>query len=93
LLQSLKEGSFYSSQGPKIYDIDINSEKLEIKSSPVNSVILVGYGSASLASHGLLMTETEITFPKGAESPWVRIIIIDEKGKKAWSNPIWTDEL
>ena len=93
LLQSLKEGSFYSSQGPKIYDIDINKEELKIKSSPVNSVILVGYGSASLVKHGVLMTETEITFPKGAESPWVRIIIIDEKGKKAWSNPIWTSEL
>ncbi|NMD08157.1 MAG: phosphotransferase, partial [Phyllobacteriaceae bacterium] len=26
-------------------------------------------------------------------SPWFRVVIIDHAGKRAWSNPIWIDEL
>ncbi len=39
------------------------------------------------------MTETNIVLPEGAESPWVRIIAIDQYGKKAWTNPIWSNDL
>ena len=93
LLSSLKEGNFYSSQGPKIHDLNINKEGFLIQTSPVNSVILVGYGSISIVRHGESMTETNIVFPEGAESPWVRIIAIDQYGKKAWTNPIWSNDL
>ena len=37
------------------------------------------------------MKKTEIKFPKNATSPWVRIIIIDKDGKRAWSNPIYDE--
>ena len=89
----MKEGNFYSSQGPKIYDLNINKKGFLIQTSPVNSVILVGYGSISIVKHGESMTETNIVFPEGAESPWVRIIAIDQHGKKAWTNPIWSNDL
>ena len=92
LLKSLKEGNYYSSQGPKIIDLSITRDKLEVETSPVASVILVGYGSASIAKHGNEMKKTVINFPKGAKSPWVRAIVIDQNGKKAWTNPIWTEE-
>jgi hypothetical protein len=26
-------------------------------------------------------------------SPWFRIAVIDATGKRAWTNPIWRDEL
>jgi len=93
LLKSLKEGNYYSSQGPKIIDLSITREKLEVETSPVASVILVGYGSASIVKHGNEMKKTVINFPKDAKSPWVRVIVIDQNGKKAWTNPIWTEEL
>ncbi len=93
LLASLKEGSFYSSQGPKIYDLNIYKERLSIKSSPVNSVILLGNGSSSLVKHDNSMTSTEIKFPKAFKSPWIRIVIVDDNGKKAWSNPIWSVDI
>jgi hypothetical protein len=97
LLKSLKEGNFYSSQGPKFFDLSINREELNIETSPISSAILVGYGSVSLASHGDAMVKTKIKFPPGVErtnkTPWVRIVIIDENGRKAWTNPIWTNEL
>ena len=28
-----------------------------------------------------------------SQSPWFRVVCIDHAGKKAWSNPIWKDEL
>ena len=93
LLSSLKEGNFYSSQGPKIHDLNINKEGFSIQTSPVSSVILVGYGSISIVQHGDSMTETNIVFPEGAASSWVRIIAIDQNGKKAWTNPIWSNDL
>ncbi len=97
LLKSLKEGHFYSSQGPKFFDLSINREGLNLETSPISSAILVGYGSASLASHGDAMVRTKIRFPPGLErtnkTPWVRIVIIDENGRKAWTNPIWTNEI
>tara|TARA_Y100000766_G_scaffold255596_1_gene241784 strand:- start:253 stop:549 length:297 start_codon:yes stop_codon:yes gene_type:complete len=92
LLKSLKEGNYYSSQGPKIIDLSITRDKLEVETSPVASVILVGYGSASIVKHGNEMKKTVINFPKDAKSPWVRVIVIDQNGKKAWTNPIWTEE-
>jgi len=27
------------------------------------------------------------------QSPWFRVIVIDQAGKRAWTNPIWKDEL
>ena len=78
---------------PKIIDLSITRDKLEVETSPVASVILVGYGSASIVKHGNEMKKTVINFPKDAKSPWVRVIVIDQNGKKAWTNPIWTEEL
>ncbi|VAV86484.1 hypothetical protein MNBD_ALPHA08-1045, partial [hydrothermal vent metagenome] len=26
-------------------------------------------------------------------SPWFRVVIIDQAGKRAWSNPVWLDEV
>jgi hypothetical protein len=26
-------------------------------------------------------------------SPWFRVTVIDAAGKRAWSNPIWWDEI
>jgi hypothetical protein len=52
ILESLKEGAFYSSQGPDLIDIEIESDTAEVHSTPVSTVIIQGQGSAYVAQHG-----------------------------------------
>ena len=89
ILESLKEGSFYSSQGPEFVDIEINSETAEVQSTPVSTVIVQGQGSAYVAQHGKAVDSAELSLERLKNSPWLRVTVIDQYGKRAWSNPIW----
>lgn len=88
LLAALKRGDYYSSQGPQLHDIEIAGDEVSVACSPVRSVIVIGRGQASRARHGLSMTRATLPLdPFG--SGYVRIIAIDDQGRRAWSNPIW----
>jgi len=89
LLQALKEGMFYSSQGPELRGITIADGKVTVTSSAVSAVIVQGHGSAATARHGQSMTVTEVPLSRFANSPWIRITVMDKSGKRAWSNPVW----
>lgn len=89
LLSSLKKGNFYSSQGPLINNVDWYDNHVEVQTSPVNTVIVQGQGSRTIADHTDRMTSTKIPLKSVQHSPWHRITIIDNHGKKAWTNPVW----
>jgi hypothetical protein len=89
VLESLKEGAFYSSQGPDLIDIEIESDTAEIHSTPVSTVIIQGQGSAYVAQHGQSLVSTQLSLERLKKSPWLRVTVIDHNGKRAWSNPIW----
>lgn len=91
LLAALKEGHHYSSSGPELHNIHWESDKVIVESSAVVSVIVQGHGSAAKATHGHSMTRTEVPLAKFANSPWMRISVIDAAGKRAWSNPVWKE--
>jgi hypothetical protein len=92
LLDSLKTGQFYSTQGPLIHDIALNSDcsKLQIRTSPVRSMMLAGTAARYEAVHGAGLTNHTFaldSFPDG----YVRLTVIDSANRRAWSNPIWFD--
>ena len=89
ILKSLKEGAFYSSQGPDLVDIEIGSDTAEVYSTPVSTVIIQGQGSAYVAQHGQSLVSTQLSLERLKKSPWLRVTVIDHNGKRAWSNPIW----
>jgi hypothetical protein len=92
LLDSLKRGFYYTSQGPLIHNIALNGDhsELEIHCSPVNSIMLIGPKSRHLTKHGAAMTH--LRFPlETFQGSYCRITIIDAAGRRAWSNPIWLD--
>jgi hypothetical protein len=89
LLNALKQGRFYSSQGPEIHDIEFDGNSVRVRSSSAATVIVQGQGSAAVAVHGHSMTRTEVPLARFAKSPWLRITVADSSGKRAWSNPIW----
>lgn len=89
LLQALKDGRYYSSQGPQIFDIALDDKHVYVTSTSIASAIVQGHGSAATACHGHSMTRTKVPLTRFKNSPWIRISIIDHAGKRAWSNPIW----
>ncbi len=89
LLAALKAGHFYSSQGPELRDIRLTAKSVQVDCSAVSSIIVQGSGNVAKAVHGHSLTRGEMTLDWFANSPWIRISVIDRAGKRAWSNPIW----
>jgi hypothetical protein len=99
LLASLKAGHYYASQGPQIHDMAIDGNELSIICSPVNAVAVVGHNSRSVGRYGRAITDARIdlaglgkSWIEVQQSPWIRIVLIDGAGKRAWTNPIWHDQ-
>lgn len=89
LLEALKAGAFYSSQGPELRDVYLEGDHVVVESSAVTSAVAMGHGSGAKAVHGHSMTRSEVPLARLNDSPWVRVAVIDAAGKRAWSNPIW----
>lgn len=99
LLAALKAGHYYSSQGPQIYELAIDADEVWIACSPVNAVAVVGHNSRSAGRYGRAITEARIdlgdlgkSWTEVQQSPWIRIVLIDGTGRRAWTNPIWHDQ-
>ena len=91
LLEALKRGHYYSSQGPELRGVSFNGETATIECSPAATVIVQAQGNAAVALHGSSMTRAEVGLGRCAGSPWLRVTVIDHAGKRAWSNPFWRD--
>jgi len=88
LLEALKRGDFYSSQGPELKNVEIRAGEVFVESSAVASVIVQGRGQAALAVHGASMTRTSVPLARFRGSDWLRVTVVDGAGKRAWSNPV-----
>lgn len=91
LLAALKSGAYYSTQGPEFHDIRIEENRLHIASSAVNTVVVTGKGCAGIPIQGNAMTKASTDLTRMMQSPWIRVTLIDQAGKRAWSNPIWME--
>ncbi|KIC19823.1 PHP domain-containing protein [Leisingera sp. ANG-Vp] len=89
LLEALKAGHFYSSQGPELKAVALNNGYIDVACSAVSTVIVQGHGSAALSQHGESLTQARIPLERFSNSPWLRVTVIDRAGKRAWSNPVW----
>lgn len=88
ILDALKNGAFYSSCGPKIYDFYMDGNTMHLKCDPV-SMIRINSDHIPVAIRGENMTEYVINFER--KRTYCRITIVDEKGRMAWTNPIFFD--
>ena len=100
ILDALKKGWFYASQGPEIHDIElVPGDKIVVTSSPVSSVFLrntfpvdyfqgrapaIGPSNSRVVGMGMLRTELSLENVAGG---WARIMVVDRNGRRAWSNP------
>jgi predicted metal-dependent phosphoesterase TrpH len=89
LLQALKRGDFYSSQGPRIDNIFTNGSQVTVACSPAISVSVAGSGTGSRSVHGQDLTRAALSLDPFGDDGYFRITVTDERGRRAWSNPIW----
>lgn len=89
LLTALKEGHHYASTGPEIHNVTWGEKSVLVECSAAASVIALGAGSAAVSRHGESLTRVELPLAHVAESPWMRLSVIDRAGKRAWTNPVF----
>jgi hypothetical protein len=90
LLDALKSGEFYASQGPEFHDIRIDGDDLVVRSSTAVSIMLLGSVRDSEVAHGEALTGARLPLKK-FRGAWCRAVIVDASGRRAWSNPLWLD--
>lgn len=99
LLNALKRGEYYSSQGPQFHDIALNGHELTVTCSPVDTIAVVCGISRTVVKMGRAITGATLDLRKLEDgwmmqktSPWFRVVVIDNAGKRAWSNPVWVSQ-
>ena len=90
VLKALDEGAYYATRGPRFEQIEVTEDEIHVKCSKVKSVVfhsnLPWVGGRTVAGDGL--TEASFKINRARGESFVRVILIDEEGKRAWANPI-----
>lgn len=90
IVNSIKNGDFYASNGPEIKRIEMVGKEVFIETSLVKSIAFITY-----PEHGVNVYDkdgkdiSQATFEMDDNINYLRIEITDAFGKKAWSNPIF----
>jgi hypothetical protein len=93
ILQNIRRGNFYSSQGPDFLSIEYGENTVKVATSPVTYIRLIGPRMSGQHINALdkePIRQAEFELPPDWHS--ARIEIEDAAGKKAWSNPLWHHE-
>ena len=88
LLQAMKAGLFYSSQGPAIEDMHREGNELVVRCSPASEIILLGRGSRAVLAAGDGLREARLPLAPFV-GDWCRLVVSDASRRRAWSNPLW----
>lgn len=88
ILTALARGLFYSSTGPVLEDVTLSEGRIAVRCSPVERVAFVGpatRGRVVTGDGGLITAaETRLT----GQEQYLRIEVVDERGRRAWTNPL-----
>jgi len=91
VLEALKQGTFYSSQGPRFTRIHAGEAGLRIECTPVAQVRWRTLGSVGFVDYpgdGESLTRSELP-DWFRPNLFVRLELVDDCGRKAWSNPFY----
>ena len=88
LMSAVRAGSYYASTGPTIEDVTIiPPDTVEVRCSPASRIMMLGADGESKSVEGNGITEGQMT--RNWPSPWMRVIVRDEQGRRAWTNAFW----
>ena len=90
VLKALDEGAFYATRGPRFEQIEVTEDEIRVKCSAVKYVIfhsdLPWVGGRTVS--GDQLTEASFKINRSRSEQFIRVILIDEQGRRAWANPI-----
>jgi len=89
ILDAIRRGCFYSTQGPEIRDIIVRGRRVEVTCSPAQRINFVSNrwnGNVQKAGRRPL-TRAAWEAIKGVT--YARVEIVDRQGRTAWSNPVF----
>lgn len=87
ILEALKEGRFYSSTGPEIYDFYVENGMAHVRCSPCARIRFHADCHPTRIFRGKDLTEQE--FDLRGQYAYIRASVEDAEGRKAWTNPIF----
>lgn len=88
IVEGLRRGRFYSTCGPQLLDLQLEGDRLVVRTSPAAAIFWIGAGRLGWSRHappGVPLTEAE--FQLKGRPAWIRVEICDAAGRWAWSNP------
>ena len=92
VMEALRAGRYHASCGPEIHSLRIQGDTLSVTCSPVEHIVILSNmpWTPDRNFHGEGITRAEYRINRNAFWPetFVRVVLIDRDGKKAWSNPI-----
>lgn len=93
ILEALKNGAFYSSCGPEIYDFYVKDGVAVVKCSPAAKIRLHCDRHPTriirAEGEGLREAEFDLRWKDTIEYKYVRVTVIDNENRYAWTNPIF----
>lgn len=90
ILDSLRNGHFYSTSGPSIERFGLKNGEVYVECSRAQEIHFIAFeqrGASFIADKDEILTSAKHTLH--GDELFVRVEIIDEWGKTAWSNPIF----
>lgn len=92
ILNALKDGQYYASTGPQIHHMEFTDDQIVVECDPAVAIFAGGRGSVKSFERGDSLVRA--VFPIGPfQNAFVRITVLTADGKRAWTSPIWLDEL
>ncbi|QNK41674.1 CehA/McbA family metallohydrolase domain-containing protein [Caproicibacter fermentans] len=84
---SIRNGDFYASQGPEFHSVRFSGDAVRVESSCVDTII---FNSNTVWCQDRVFTGgvTGATYRMKPTDKYVRVILIDSQGRKAWCSPI-----
>ena len=92
--EALKAGAFYSSCGPEIEDFYVENGVAHVRCSDAAEITLRQLRAVydvARAKEGQALNEASFKIRRGGAG-YVRAVVKDAQGRRAWSNPIFLEE-
>lgn len=94
IAKALSEGSFYSSEAPEIKAMWIKGDSLNVRCSPCDRIVLsAGRRAVRCYYKNENAPLTAATFKINPADIFIRITVIDEAGRRAYTNTYYVDDL
>jgi hypothetical protein len=90
LIQAIRTGNYYSSTGPDFKAIEFQDGRVQVSTSAVKYIRLVGPGyrcQKVIDTHGCGLSEAEFKIPQDWKTVYIQIE--DDVRRLAWTNPLF----